>query len=308
MIVSASGIGAEWFLNGINNLQNQILKTSNALSSGYQVNSAADAPGQTTALVDLGSQLGTLQTYQTNLTTVQNAAQTADQTLGTAITLAQNAQSIAVQAAGITITPSQMQNMASEIQGIQQQMVSLANTTVAGQYIFGGDQSTSAPYQYDATSTTNGVDQLTTPTATYAFVNPNGQTIYQPLTATQIFDNQDSSGTPTANNVFVALQSLTTALQNNDTTGVENAMTSLQTASDWLNQEQGYYGTTEQRISTEQNNVANQITSVQTSIGAIRDTDTVQAATDLTQEAAAQSAAYEAQASIPQKSLFDYLG
>jgi flagellin-like hook-associated protein FlgL len=97
-------------------------------------------------------------------------------------------------------------------------------------------------------------------------------------------------------------------LQNNDTTGVENAMTSLQTASDWLNQEQGYYGTTEQRISTEQNNVANQITSVQTSIGAIRDTDTVQAATDLTQEAAAQSAAYEAQASIPQKSLFDYLG
>jgi flagellar hook-associated protein 3 FlgL len=308
MMVSAAGIGAQWFLNGTSNLQNEILKTSNALSSGYQVNSAADAPGQTTALVDLGSQLGTLQTYQTNLTGVQNEAQTADQTLGTAISLVQNAQSIGVQATGLTITPAQMQNMASQIQGIQQQMVSLANTTVAGRYIFGGDQSTSAPYQYDATSTTNGVDQLTTQTATYAFTNPSGQTVYQPLTATQVFDNQDSSGTPTANNVFVALQSLSTALQNNDTTGVENALSSLDTASDWLNQEQGYYGTTEQRITTEQNTVANQITSVETSIGAIRDTDMVKAATDLTQESAAQSAAYEAQSAISQKSLFDYLG
>jgi flagellar hook-associated protein 3 FlgL len=307
MIVSAAGIGAQWFLNGANNLQNQILKTSNALSSGYQVNSAADAPQQTSALVDLGSQLSTLQTYQTNLSTVLGEAQTADQTLGTAINLVQNAQSIASQATGITITPAQMQNMASVIQGIQQQMVTLANTNVAGRYIFGGDQS-AAPYQYDATSTTNGVDQLTTQTATYAFVNPTGQTIYQPLTATQIFDNQDSSGTPTANNVFVALQSLTTALQNNDTTGIQNALSSLDTISGWLNQQQGYYGTVEQRITTEQNTTASQITTVQTSIGAIRDTDMVKAATDLSQETTAQSAAYEAQAAISKKSLFDYLG
>jgi len=200
-----------------------------------------------------------------------------------------------------------MQNMASEIQGIQQQMVTLANTNVAGRYIFGGDQG-AAPYQYDATSTANGVDQLTTQTATYAFVNPTGQTIYQPLTATQIFDNQDSSGAPTANNVFVALQSLTTALQNNDTTGIQNALSSLDTISGWLNQEQGYYGTSEQRITTEQNTAASQITTVQTSIGAIRDTDMVKAATDLSQETTAQSAAYEAQAAISKKSLFDYLG
>lgn len=307
MIVSAAGIGAQWFLNGVNNLQNEIVKTTNALSSGYQVNSAADAPQETTQLVDLGSQLGRLQTYQTNLSSVQNDAQTSDQTLGSAITLIQNAQSIAAQAQGIGITASQMQTMASQIQGIQQQMVSLANTTVAGNYIFGGDQGT-APYQYDATSATNSVDQLTTQTSTYAFANPSGQTVYQPLTATQIFDNQDSSGTPTANNVFVALQSLNTALQNNDATGVSNALSSLDTASNWLNQQQAYYGASEQRITSEQNTVANQITSVQTSIGGIRDTDEVQAATDLTQEIAAQSAAYEAQAALPQKSLFDYLG
>src|SRR5689334_6720923 len=122
MIVSAAGIGVQWFLNGMDNLQNHILKTTNALSSGYQVDCAEDAPDKTTALVDLGSQLGTLQSYQSNLGIVQSNAQMADQTLGSAISLMQNARSIAAQAQSINVTPQQMQTMASEVQGIQQQM------------------------------------------------------------------------------------------------------------------------------------------------------------------------------------------
>jgi flagellin-like hook-associated protein FlgL len=75
-----------------------------------------------------------------------------------------------------------------------------------------------------------------------------------------------------------------------------------------VNQKQAYYGSSEQRLTAEQNSVANRITSVQTGIGTIRDTNVVEAATELTQETAAQSAAYEAEAAIPKKSLFDYLG
>jgi flagellar hook-associated protein 3 FlgL len=307
MIVDSASIGANWFLNGLSNLQNQITKTSNELSSGYQVNTAADSPSQTPALIDLGSRLAALQTYQSNLTSVQDEAQTADQALSTAVNLLQNARSIAVQATNLNVTPADQQTMAAQIQSIQQQMVSLANTNVAGRYIFGGNQDQSPPYQYDATST-SGADQLTQQVSSSVFINPDGETVYQPLTAVQIFDNQDSTGTPTANNVLVALQSLNTALQNNDTAGITSALSSLESASDWLNQEQGYYGAAEQRITSEQNNAANQITSVTASIGNIRDTDVVQAATELTQESEAQSAAYEARAAIPQKSLFDYLG
>lgn len=308
MIVSSSAIGAQWFLNGINNLQNQITKTSNELSSGYQVNTAADSPEQTAALVDLGSKLAATQTYQQNLTTVQNETQTADQSLAAAISLVQQARSVALEATGTNVTPSGFANMATQVQGIQQQIVSVANTSVGGRYVFGGDQSTSAPYQYDPTSATSSVDKLTPQTATYSFVSPDGATIYQTLSAAHIFDDQDAQGNPTANNVFVALQSLNTALQNNDVNGVTTALTSLETASEWLNQQQGYYGAAGQRITTEQNNAANTVTSLKVGIGSIRDTDIVAAATDLTRETAAESAAFEAQAAIPQKSLFDYLG
>jgi flagellin-like hook-associated protein FlgL len=75
-----------------------------------------------------------------------------------------------------------------------------------------------------------------------------------------------------------------------------------------VNQQQAYYGAAEQRLTNETNTAANQVTALQAQIGGIRDTDVAQAATELTQETTDQSAALGAEAEIPQKTLFDYLG
>jgi len=300
-------IGTAWFLNGLANLQQEEAQTQEELTSGYQINDAADSPVQTPELIQLGSNLAAIQDYQTNLTNVQAEASTADQALGTSISLIQSAVSLASQGASSTATAATDQTLAITIQGIQQQLVSLANTTVAGRAIFGGDQDQSPPYQYDPASPT-GVDQLTADTSSRVVVDTLGQTVYQPLTAQQIFAPVDVNGVPTANSTFAAMQSLETALQANDQVGVTNALTSLQTASAYVGQQQAYYGTSEQRLTSEQNNAANQVTALQVQIGSIRDTDIAQAATDLTQETTDQSAAMGAEAEISQKSLFDYLG
>jgi flagellar hook-associated protein 3 FlgL len=306
--VNSKAIGADWFLNGLANLQSRELQTQQQLSSGYAVSSAADNPAATQDLVDLGSSLATAQTYQTNLGNVQAQASAADTAIGSAITLVQSAESLASQGASTAVSAAQRQNLANQVQSIQQQIVSLANTSVAGVYIFGGDQN-QQPYQYDA-SAVEGVDALTNATSTQTIVNPAGETVYQPLSAGTIFDPQTGGvpPAPTANNTFAALESLVTALQNNDAAGVATSLTSLGNASTWLNQQQAHYGTSEQRLSAEQNTVGSQITSLQTAIGGIRDANVAQDATDLTQESTAQSAAIAAQAQIPQKSLFDYLG
>jgi len=306
-VVGGTSPGTAWFLQGVSVLQSQETQVQRELSSGYQVQDASDAPAQTPELVGLGSSLAQVQAWQTNLTRVQAEANTADQSLGTAITLVQNAQTLAAQGANTTTTAATRQTLAGQIQAIQQQLVGIAATTVEGRYIFGGDNDGSAPYQYDASSAT-GVDQLTAQTSTRTVTNPSGQTIYQPLSAQRIFDPVDNTGAPTANNTFAALQSLVTALNANDTAGVTSSIGALSTASAYLNQQQAYYGTAEQRITSEQNVSANQATELQVQIGAIRDTNTTQAATELTQLATDQSAAYAAQAAIPVKSLFDYLG
>jgi flagellar hook-associated protein 3 FlgL len=305
MTVNSSTIGADWFLNGLANLQQQELKTQQELSSGYAVTTAADAPAAAQDLVDLGSSLAAAQSYQKNLTNVQAEASSADTALSSAINLIQEAQGLASQGANSTATGAQRQNLATQIQSIQQQLVSLANTQVAGRYIFGGDQDQTAPYQYDATAA-EGVDNLTTAGSTRQIVNPAGETVYQSLTAATIFD-PSASGSPAAANAFAALRNLQTALTANDGTGIANALTSLNSASTWLNQQQVYYGTAEQRLSNEQTKVASQLNSIQSGIAGIRDANIAKDATDLTQESTDQQAAMAAQAEIPQKSLFDYL-
>jgi flagellar hook-associated protein 3 FlgL len=300
--------GTAWFLNGLANLQQLEAQTQRALSSGYQINDASDSPSQTPELIQLGSHLAAVQAYQSNLANVQTEATTADQAIGTSITLIQNAVSIATQGASSTSTAAADQTFAAQIQSIQQRLVAIANTTVGGRAIFGGDQDQSAPYQYDAASAT-GVDSLTAQTSTRVIVDTQGQTVYQALTAQQIFDPTDAAtGAPTANNTFAALQSLQTALRADDQAGVTTALASLQSASSWVNQQQAYYGAAEDRLTSEQNTAANQVTALQAQIGNIRDTNVAQAATDLTQESTDQSAALGAEAAIPQKTLFDYLG
>jgi|SRR5665213_3020378 len=299
--------GTAWFLNGLANLQQQEAQTQKQLSTGYRINDASDSPAQTPELIQLGTTLAAVQTYQSNLGNVQTEANTADQAIGSSISLIQNAVTLAAQGANTSSTATTNQILAAQVQSIQQQLVSIANTSVAGRAIFGGNQDQSPPYQYDAASAT-GVDSLTTSTASRVIVNTQGQPVYQGLTAQQIYDPVDSTGTPTANNTFSALQSLQTALQANDRTGIANALTSLQTASTYVSQQQAYYGAAEQRITNEQNTAASQATSLQARIGTIRDTNVAQAATDLAQESTNQSATMGAEAEMSRKSLFDYLG
>ena len=306
-INNTASISSAWFLNGISNLQQRETATQQQLSSGYRVQSAVDSPSQLSELVDLSSSLSAYQNWNTNLTRVQAEAQTADQAIGSAVSLLQQAQTLGAQGDTATSTAVNRQALAAQVQSIQQQLVAIANTSTEGRYIFGGNQDQTAPYQYDSASAT-GVDQLTASPATRTIVNPTGETVYQSLTAQQIFGPVGSSENPTAGNTFVALQSLVTALGGNNQAGIAAAMDSLSTASDWVNQQQGYYGNAEQQITNEQNTTANQITALKTQIGGIRDTDVVQAASDLSQENVAQSAAYGAESQIAQlKSLFSYL-
>jgi len=306
-INSTAAISSAWFLDGIAILQQRQIVTQQQLSSGYRVQNAADSPSQVSELVDLGSSLSAYKNWNTNLSRVQAEAQTADQAVGSAVSLLQQAQTLGVEGDTATATASARQALATQVQSIQQQLVGIANTSVEGRYIFAGNQDQTAPYQFDSGSAT-GVDQLTSSPATRAIVNPEGASLYQSLTAQQIFDPVDSTGGPAANNAFAALQSLANALGANDQAGITSALTALNTASNWVNQQQAYYGTAEQRVTAEQTRTANQITALQTQVGGIRDADVVQAATDLAQENVAQSAAYGAQSQIAQnKSLFNYL-
>ena len=275
--IGSATTGTAWFLNGISNLQAQEAQTQRELSSGYRINDASDSPAQTPQLIQLGSTLASVQAYQTNLGNVQAEESSADQSIGPGLTFLAYAESLAAQGGNTTATATTDQALAIQVQGIQQQLVTLANTTVQGRYIFGGDQDQSAPYQYDSTSAT-GVDSLTVQVSSRVIVNTQGQQVYQGLTAQLILDAVDADGSPSANITFDAVHSLQNEMQAGEQVGNHHgARPPLQSRLNAvrLNQQQAYYGAAEQRITNEQNNAANQITALQTQISNIRDADPV---------------------------------
>jgi flagellar hook-associated protein 3 FlgL len=307
MLTTPVSAGTAWFLDGVAQILQQQTEVQKQLSSGFRIEDAADSPADTPDVVRLGSGIASLQAYQTVLTRVQAEANTADQSLGSALSLVEKARTLAATGANSVSSSSDRQLLAQEVQGIQQQLVSLANTSVEGRYIFGGDDDATAPYQYDASSPT-GADALTNSAATRVVVNPQGQEVFRGLTAQTIFDPRDPSGNPTASNAFAALQALVNGLNANDINAAGAAASALAGVSDYLSQQQSYYGSAEQTITAEQNSASDQSTDLQVQLSAVRDTDTTADATELTQLATDQSAAYAAQAAIPKKSLFDYLG
>lgn len=306
-MISNNLISATWFLDGVRSLQDRITRTQKQISSGFRIQDAADSPGETATVVGLGTAISSLRRYVTNLGRVAAETTAADAGLSGSITLVDRARALATQAASTTTTAIDRQSIAIEVANIQQQLVGIANTSVEGRFIFGGDQDQHAPYGYNA-SASRGVDKLTTQTSTRLIQDPSGLQVFSADTAADIFDAEDGTGAATSSNVFGALQALVTALQSNDPAAAAASLTQLRAAGDLLNQKQAGYGAAAKRIADETTSTGNLLTSLQTRLSEIRDTDIVQASTELALENTAQSAMFSAQAAVPRKSLFDYLG
>jgi flagellar hook-associated protein 3 FlgL len=237
---------------------------------------------------------------------VQTNVQAGDSAVQNAIQLLQNAATLGSEGASSTVTQSQQTSLATQVQSVLSQLVGVSATQVNGVYIFSGDASGSAPYQLDPTSPT-GVDQLVTAQATALTADPTGITFQTSMTAQQLFDAQDTQGNPTPQNAFAALNNLQLALQSGNVTNITAAISNVQTASDYLNQQLGFYGAAENRITSAISLAQKFQVQTQTQLSNLQDTDMTSVAVQVTQETTALNAAMAAEAKRPTSTLFDYL-
>lgn len=306
-MISGLSPSNDQFLASLNILQNNLSQADEQLSSGLRVNQASDAPQSLQDIFVTRSELGQANQAAQDLTTIQGQVQTAGGALQSAIELLNQAVSLGTQGASTSTSLSTQQSLAEQVQSIQSQLVGISNTEVGGVYVFSGDASSSPAYKVDTASPT-GVDQLVTPQqSTLQIAGPSGVTFQISMTAQDLFDQQDSSGNPTANNAFAALNGLVQALESGNTANITQAVGALQTASNYVNNQTGFYGAAENNVSSALDLAQKFQTQDQTQLSGLQDADTTSLAVEVTQESTALDAALSAQAHKPTSTLFDYL-
>jgi flagellar hook-associated protein 3 FlgL len=211
------------------------------LSSGRRVNQLSDDPAAAADVVLNHNQSSQDDQYLQNISTLQPRLQIADSSLSDVVTALTRALSLGTEGANGTLNDGDRQAIATEVQGIQAQLVSSANATSQGTYIFGGTIVGSQPFTLNSATgavTYNGNTNVTSVQIS------NGNTIQTNLPGSQLFLNA-------AGSVFGAIQDLTTALQSN--TNIGAAVTEVQTALTTVGTQRVFYDNALNQVSSSEN-------------------------------------------------------
>jgi len=305
-MISNLDAASQLFLSNLNQAQQRVNTAQAQISSGKRVNVASDDPDVVSELLQLHLAMDRNTQVQSNLATAQAAANVADATLSSSLQLMDRALTLGTEGATATQTADGRQSIAAEIESLQEQLVSYSQTQSGGQYIFSGDQDDQPAYQIDLANP-NGVDRLLTVPSTRLVENPAGGAFVPSKTAQDVFDHRNIDDTLAPDNAFAALNNLRLALLNNDTAGINTAISSVQQASNWLNTCQSFYGAVENRIQAAVTFTDQYSVQLQTELSRKQDADIVSASLELNQGNLQIQAALQMKGGVPRTTLFDFL-
>jgi flagellar hook-associated protein 3 FlgL len=266
------------------------------ISTGKSVNEPSDNPTAAALLVENNDQATFTGGYLQSVSAVQGQLSTAGSTLGSITNALQQALSLGVEAGGGTLSAGDLAAITNQLQGIQSQLVSLANTTYEGNYIFAGTETNTAPFVVDDTSP-SGVDYAGNTDVNTVSIG-SGYKLAVNVPGSQLFSAP-------GNDVFLAINNLIQAVQTN--TGIPAAVNAVSAASSYLSAQTVFYGnaTDQTQSQTTYLNAAQlQISQQQNTLGGV---NMATAASNLTQAQTDSQAALAAIGKLSQNSLFDYL-
>jgi flagellar hook-associated protein 3 FlgL len=133
-------------------LQNDLAKSQAQISAQKQVLNPSDAPDQAASITRLKSVIGRNDNYASALDTVQARLETESTTLSSASDVLIRIKELAIQANNGTQGNTSRAAIATEMQGLRDQLLSLANSTdTTGNYVFSGSKVRTPAFTADST-------------------------------------------------------------------------------------------------------------------------------------------------------------
>lgn len=283
-------------LSALSGTQQQINTDLNEIASGSSISVPSDNPAGAAMLVRNAGQTAEADQFLRSASGLASEMQNADSALNSVITVLQRAISLGVEGANGTMTAADRAAVAEEVQGIQSQLVNLANLSYQGNFVFAGTANQTAPYVLDSTSP-SGV----------TYVGNSGQnsvTIGDHLTVTANFPgSQLFSGGGT--DMFQSIQDLITSLQSG--TNIDTAVNKVSSAYNHINAQRAFYGNTINQLNSQQTYLNSETTQLAAQQNTIGGADLSKVISDLENAETSRQATLEAVAQTQQTSLFNYI-
>ena len=234
--------------------------------------------------------------FERSIGSVQGEIQNADSALNSVITALQQAITLGVEGANGTVNSADRTAIATQVQGIQSQLLSLANLTYQGNFVFAGTATQTAPYVLDPTSPSgvsylgnSGVNSVTLGTEFTLQTNVPGSQLFS------------ASGT----DMFQSIQDLINGLQSG--TGISTAVTELGNSLNSIDTQRVFYGNALNQLNTQQTYLSGETTQLAQQQSTIGGANLPAVISNLTNSQTALQATLESMGQNAQIDLFDYL-
>ena len=280
----------------IGQTQQQINLDLAEIASGRSINAPSDNPAGAAQLVQNADQSAQADQFQHSLSSVQGNLQNADSTLSSVVTILQRAISLGVEGANGTLNSSDRQQIAVEVQGIQTQLLSLANLSYQGTFVFAGTLSNTAPYVLDAASP-SGVSYIGNSEVNQITVGDH-LALQTNLPGSQLFSSP-------GHDVFQAVQDLITGLQTG--TGIDTAVNEINSVYSYINQQRVFYGNAVNQVNSQSTFLSTESTQLAQQESTIGGADLSKVISNLVNAQTARQATLQAVGQTQQNNLFSYI-
>ncbi len=272
----------------LGNISEELNKANEIASTGKRINSLSDDPVGLTQSLSIQSSLANIEQMQRNIDYGTSWLSASESALTSVDNILSDTKSLCVQMASGTAGADQRSVAAQTVQNNLDEIISLANTDVAGNYIFSGTKTDTQPFGPDGTY--NGDN------------NPFTIKISKNATVEIGSDGQAVFGT-----LFSTLTDLKTALQNNDIGGIQDAMGKLDTDMDDVSAKISDVGSKTDRMNIKKNIFQDLNLSDTTRLSNIEDADIAEAVMNVSAAQLSYQAALASSSKVMSLSLVDYL-
>ena len=192
------------------------------ISSGVRLTSLSDDPAAAGQNASLAAALSRDDAFTSTATSAQSRMQVTDSVLGSVVDQLTQALSIATGANTGTANTANLQTASLQLAGIRAEVLSLANTSYGGGYLFSGSKSDTQPFTLDSSSTPAMVNYAGDLSAQF-IETPSGQKIQTNLPGSPVFS-------AAGGDVLGTLNTLIASFASGDTATAQSASAQLSTA------------------------------------------------------------------------------